>query len=82
MTRINQQHQKNHNYQNTGLLLDLTVLPGNVLGWPRWLERSYREALEMHVRIEALRMCLLGLSYVKDEISVADCTKTNLEQKS
>ena len=27
-------------------------------------------------------MRLLGLSYVKDEISVADGTKTNLEQKS
>ena len=58
------------------------MLPSNVLEWPRWLERSYLETPEIQVRVEALRMRLLGLSYVKDEISVADGTKTNLEQKS
>ena len=36
----------------------------------------------MRVRIETLKMCLFGLSYVKDEISVADGTKTNLAKKS
>ena len=82
VTRINQQHQENQNNQDTGLLQDLTVLPSNVLEWPRWLERSYQEAPEMQVRVKTLRMRLLGLSYVKDEISVADVTKTNLEQKS
>ena len=82
VTRINQQHQENQNDRETGLFQDLTVLPSNVLEWPRWLERSYQEAPEMQVRVETLRMRLLGLSYVKDEISVADVTKTNLEQKS
>ena len=82
VTRINQQHQKNLNYQNTGLFQDLTELLGNVLEWLCWLERNYQEAQEMQVRVEILRMRLFGLSYIKDEISVAEGTKTNLEQKS
>ena len=65
VTRINQQHQENQNDRNTGLLQDLTVLPSNILEWPRWLERSYQEAPEMQVRVEILRMRLLGLSTLK-----------------